>query len=187
MLRFEHEKSRWREELTIQMTLKLLDVRLAEYAPIWTHVSTVARNMMDEGTLTPDLARELATKIKDWRYAKGGLLADEATRVSAYNLQQLLSKFDGKDDSFEHIHNARRQFRDALRADMGLSENARDTSIIDKVKKSSNGSEQKRLGDSPEKVDTVSGDQRDTDPEILDHRLRWFLLLMSIPRFTNPT
>jgi hypothetical protein len=130
-LRFEHELRRWREELATQLTLKNVDVRLAEYAQVWAHVSAVASHRMGDGEVTPELTQKLARQVHDWRYAKGGLLADEPTRHAAMEFQRALWAFDGRDESYQLIRSMRRHFRDALRADMGLGENALGDKIID--------------------------------------------------------
>jgi hypothetical protein len=135
-LRQEHEQRRWREDFTIQMTLKLVDVRLTEYAPIWAHVSKVAKSVV----LTPALTQELAGQIRDWRYAKGGLLADEATRQAAVDFQEALWEFDGTPNSEKRLRDFRARFRDALRADVGMGENALRLRLIDEINTAQHGS-----------------------------------------------
>ena len=77
---------------------------------------------MDSGELTQTVTRELANDVKNWRYSRGGLFAEPTTRDAAYAFQQALWAYDGTAESYKRIRSARRILRDALRADMGVSE-----------------------------------------------------------------
>jgi hypothetical protein len=87
---------------------------------------------MESDDLTLPSARELATDVKNWRYSIGGLLAEPTTRGAAYAFQQAVWNFDGTKESYRDIRTARRVLRDALRFDMGVSEDSRSgRSIVD--------------------------------------------------------
>ncbi len=120
--RFDHERQKWREDLSNQITLKLLETRLTEYSYIWSRIEIVALHRMESGKLTQNSTRELANDVKKWRYSTGGLLAEPITRDAALAFQQAVWAFDGTTQSYEGIRDARRILRDALRADMGIHE-----------------------------------------------------------------
>jgi hypothetical protein len=133
--RFEYEKRRWREQLSLQLTLKHVDARLEEYAKAWSYVEGVAKHRLKDGGLTPEDTMRVATDIKNWRYSKGGLLAQETTRDAAYAFQRALWGYDGSNDAYWRIRFARKLFRDALRADAGIGENMAGETIFDAAEK----------------------------------------------------
>jgi hypothetical protein len=126
-MRFNYDQLRWREDLAHDIALKHVEVRLEEYSKAWAYIEGVARNKLDTGTLTKETTREIAQKIKTWRYSRGGLLAEEITRDAAYALQKALWEYNGEKTSYHRIRNARTIFRNALRADMGIGEIAGQT------------------------------------------------------------
>jgi hypothetical protein len=130
--RFDHERQKWREELSNQVTLKLLEARLVEYSSLWSRIELVARHRMGSGELTQSSARELASDVETWRYSKGGLLAEPVTRDAAFAFQRAAWNFDGTKESYKRIRDARRILRDALRADMGVDE-VFGTALIDQA------------------------------------------------------
>lgn len=127
----EYEQRKWREQLSTQIILKQFDARLAEYTQLWAVVETAARHRFRENILTPELAKNAATNIRSWRYAKGGLLAEETTREAAYLFQTALWNFDGSNEAYQRIRDSRKLLRSALRADIGLGEDAQGNSIFD--------------------------------------------------------
>lgn len=127
----EYEQRKWREQLSTQLTLKHFDARLAEYVQLWTIVEMAARHRFNDHLLTPDAAKAAASKVRSWRYSKGGLLAEETTRDAAYLLQMALWHFDGSKESYDLTREARYLLRSALRADLGLGEDALGDSIVD--------------------------------------------------------
>lgn len=120
-LKFEYEQRQWREMLGRDLMLKLVDARLEEYSRAWAYVEGVARHRAKAGTFTPETARSIADQIKAWRYSKGGLLAEETTRSAALTFQTALYAYDGSGGAYERVRRGRFLFRDALRADMGLT------------------------------------------------------------------
>jgi hypothetical protein len=130
-MKFDYERQRWREELASQVALKHVETRLTEYSPLWTRIEVIAKHRMDSGELTQAVARELANHVKNWRYSTGGLLAEPTTRDAAYAFQQAAWAYDGTKESYRRIRTARRILRDALRADMGVSEDVFGKNIID--------------------------------------------------------
>lgn len=120
--RFDHERQKWREELSNLVTLKLLEARLVECSSLWSRIELVARHRMESGELTVILARKLANDVEKWRYSRGGLLAEPVTRDAAVAFQRAAWNFDGTTESYSRIRDARRILRDALRADMGVGE-----------------------------------------------------------------
>jgi hypothetical protein len=116
-LKFAYEQERWREQLARELTTKLVDARLDEYSKVWSHVQGVAKGQ----PLTIEAAKAIAGNVKDWRYSKGGLLAEETTRSAAMAFQTALWDFDGSGASYHRVRSGRRIFRDAIRADMGLT------------------------------------------------------------------
>src|SRR5579862_1868970 len=120
-LKFTYEQQQWREQLARELTMKLVDARLVEYSKIWSYVRVVAQSAMQNGTFTPEVAKELADKVQAWRFSKGGLLAEETTRGAVYALQRALWDFDGSVDSFHRVRHGRFVLRDAIRADIGLT------------------------------------------------------------------
>jgi hypothetical protein len=129
-VRFGYEQTKWREALSSDVASKLLETRLAEYSCLWSRVEVVARSQLASGELTQSLARELATHVKNWRYSTGGLLAEPTTRDAAYAFQQALWNYDETGESYRRIRAARRILRDALRADLGVSEDMFGKSLI---------------------------------------------------------
>jgi hypothetical protein len=130
-LKFSYEQRQWREQLATQLALKHVETRLTEYSSLWSQVGMVAKHRMATGELTPTLTRELADKVKRWRYSTGGLLAEETTRDAAFAFQQVLWDYDGTGEAYRRIRAARHILRDTLRADMGVSEDMSGKSIID--------------------------------------------------------
>lgn len=122
-LRFQYEQRRWREELAREITMKHVEARVDENSRAWSYTEGFAQHTLDGEKLTTATAQEIAAKIKQWRYSKGGLLAEETTRDAAYALQKALWEYsDKKDDAYRRIRRARLIFRNSLRADMGLGE-----------------------------------------------------------------
>jgi len=130
-LKFDYEQRRWREQLATELALKHVEVRLAEYASLWSQVEAVASHRMDRGEITPDVTRRLADVVKNWRYSTGGLLAEQTTRNAARTFQQALWNYDGTEESYQNMRKGRAILRDALRADMGVSEDIYGRSLID--------------------------------------------------------
>jgi hypothetical protein len=120
--RFDHERQKWREELSNQVTLKLLETRLTEYSSLWSRIELVARHRMSSGDLTQNLARELASDVRKWRYSTGGLLAEPITRDAAFAFQQALWDLMGLRKATGAFAMREGILRDALRADMGVHE-----------------------------------------------------------------
>jgi hypothetical protein len=132
-LKFEHEQKRWREELVSQLALKHVDKRIELYEPLWAKMELIASHRMTSGELTPAAARELANYTKNWRYTIAGLLAEPTTRDAVYVFQQAAWHYDGKKESYGKMRMARRVLRDALRADMGVSQDFWGRSIVDRA------------------------------------------------------
>ena len=131
-LKFDYERRKWRERLALQLAFWYVDSRLESYPKIWSIVKSIAKHKKRDGALTKDIAIKAAEKIEEWRYSKGGLLAEETTRNAALALQTALWHYDQqKDDSFDNVWSARRLLRSALRADMGLGENTLGENIFD--------------------------------------------------------
>jgi len=128
-LKFRYEQLRWREELASEITLKHVEVRLEEYSKAWSYIEGVARNQLETDKLTPETTKAIAQKIKNWRYSKGGLLAEDITRDAAFALQKALWEYNGTKEAYKRIRSARKIFRDALRADTGIGEVAGQTII----------------------------------------------------------
>jgi hypothetical protein len=101
------------------------------YSSLWSRVDVIAQNRMRSGELTQAVARELANHVRNWRYATGGLLAEPTTRDAAYAFQQAAWAYDGTPESYWRIRVARTILRDALRADMGVSDDISGKSLID--------------------------------------------------------
>ncbi len=120
-LKFEYEQQRWREQLARELTMKLVDARLDEYSRVWSYVRGVAQSERRKGAFTVDVAKDLAGKVQEWRFSKGGLLAEETTRSAAMAFQTALWEFDGSNAAYSQIRRARLILRDAIRADMGLT------------------------------------------------------------------
>ncbi len=129
-LRFEYEQRRWREQLALQLVQKQVDARLAEYPELWYHVGAVANHNAETNSLTTESAKNISSAVENWRYSKGGLLAEETTREAAVAFQAALWEYDGSAGGFTRIRDARRLLRAALRADMGLGEDAQGHSIF---------------------------------------------------------
>jgi hypothetical protein len=134
-LRFEYEQRKWREQLAMQLALKHVEARLTEYPQIWSEVKAATRHNRQGGSLTPELAKRSASAVESWRYSSGGLLAEETTRDAALAFQTALWKYDGSPETYHAIRQARRLLRAALRADMGLGEDALGQSIFDATAK----------------------------------------------------
>lgn len=134
MIRFEYEQRQWREELAREMALKTVEVRIEEYAALWSRMAVIAVHTLGAG-LTTESARELATDVMKWRYGKGGLLAAETTREAAYALQTALWEYDGSKEKQRNIRAARRLVRQALRADIGLGEDYTGQTIFEASEK----------------------------------------------------
>ncbi len=130
-LKFEYEQRRWREELARDITLKIVGTRIDEYSKVWSYAEGVAKNQLETGSLTPDATKAIAQKIKNWRYSKGGVLAEETTREAAFAFQTALWEYDGSKEAYKGIRRARAIFRDALRADIGLGEDIRGQTIFE--------------------------------------------------------
>ena len=90
----------------------------------------VAHNRMQSGELTQSAARELATHVENWRFSTGGLLAEPTTREAAYAFQRVLGNYDGTRENYRRIRAARKILRDALRAEIGVSEDTFGHSFI---------------------------------------------------------
>lgn len=97
--RFDHERQEWREELSNQVTLKILEARLKEYGYLWARIELVAKHQMSLGDLTQDLTRQLASDVQKWRYSLGGLLAAPLTRNAAIAFQTAVLDFKGNEES----------------------------------------------------------------------------------------
>jgi len=121
-MKFEYEQRQWREQLAREITVRLVEARLDEYSKVWSFAEGVAKNQHEKGALTPKATKAIARKIKRWRYSKGGLLAEEITRDAAFEFQRALWEYDGSVEAYTRIRRARNIFRDAIRADTGLSE-----------------------------------------------------------------
>ena len=121
-LKFQYEQRRWREQLARDLAVKLVESRLDEYSKVWSYIEGVAKSQHEMGAFTPEVAKSIAEKIKAWRYSKGGLLAEETTRSAAMAFQNALWNYDGSDAAYRRIRRGRFLFRDAIRADMGLTE-----------------------------------------------------------------
>jgi hypothetical protein len=157
-LKFEYEQRRWREQLARDITTRLVEARLAEYSTVWSDLETVTFSQKLRGALTPEKTKELAQKIKSWRYSNGGLLAEETTLEAAYVFQKALWFYGEIPD--QQMEQARRVFREALRADIGLGEDVTGATIYEaterrqKIRAELRGL-QSKLGISPQ----TEGDQ----------------------------
>ena len=81
-------------------------------------------------------------------------MAEETTRDAAYTFQRALWGYDCSDEGYGRIRFARKLFRDALRADTGLGEDATGQTIYDTAEGRQKIREelrnlQKRLGITP--------------------------------------
>jgi hypothetical protein len=124
--KFEYDKLKWRETLSLEVAKRLLDARLEAYPPIWELVRAVARHTQRSDELHPDRCKALAQDVETWRYGKGGLLAEDTTRDAALALQSALWEYDGSPEGYRKVRLARRLVRKALRADMGLGSEGQD-------------------------------------------------------------
>lgn len=135
LIRFEYEQRKWREQLATQISLKHVDARLSEYAQLWGLVRVVARHMKESASLTPENAKQTAAKVEAWRYATGGLLAEEITRDAALAFQASLWHYDGSLEKYQRIRRARELLRAALRSDLGIGEDSSGQTIFDAAEK----------------------------------------------------
>jgi hypothetical protein len=134
-LKFEYEQRRWLEKLARDITLRLVESRLDEYSQMWSYVQSVARHQLSTDSFTPETSKAVAQKVKSWRYAKGGLLAEETTRSAVYAFQTALWEYDGTNDAYQRVRSARRILRDSLRADIGLGEDKTGQTIYERTQK----------------------------------------------------
>lgn len=134
-LRFEYETRRWRQELARGMTQHLVEARIEECARIWSHVESIAIHRLKDGELSAKETRELAGHIKEWRYSKGGLLAETTTRDVIFAFQTALWEYDGTQEAFKRVRRARRLFRNALRAEIGLGEDTTGQTVYEIAEK----------------------------------------------------
>lgn len=131
-LKFQYEQRRWREQLAHDVTLSLVEARVEEYAKVWQHVKRIAMNRRDKGDLTSKITSEVAAEIQEWRYDRGGLLAESTTRDAAYAFQKALWEYDGKSQQpTKRMRSARRLFLRALRSDIALSEDVQGKTIYE--------------------------------------------------------
>jgi|GEM_PF-3267612 len=135
ILRFQYEQKRWREELAREITLRLVEARIKENSEVWIWVKSIALHQLQDGKWPLDHTKTLAQKIKEWRYGKGGLLAEEVTRDVAFTFQTALWEYNGSQENYKRIRQIRRIFREALRADMGMGENIRGQTIYETAEK----------------------------------------------------
>jgi hypothetical protein len=130
-IRFEYEQRRWREGLAQELTVQLFRERVDGFVEIWREIEVLSTSKKEN--LTPEAARELADEIQTWRYAKGGLLAEDTTRNAAYLLQTALWRYTASHESYVQMRRARNLLRNALRADLGLGEDVTGRTIYEKT------------------------------------------------------
>jgi hypothetical protein len=134
-LRFAYEQLRWREQLSLQLSMKLVDARLAEYSALWSKLRAVVRYNFKAGDLTPAITQHLAGEVEAWRYSTGGILADNTTRKVVLELQTALWHYDGSKEAYSRIETARNNSRAALRADMGIEDDPFGKTFYDRIEK----------------------------------------------------
>jgi hypothetical protein len=100
----------------------------------------VAKGRLESGELTSEATKDVAEKVRDWRYGKGALVAEETTRDAAFALQKALWEYDGSNQAYGRIRRARRVFRNAMRADLSLGQEM--YQLIEDGHKSGNNSTQ---------------------------------------------
>ncbi len=115
-LKFEYEQKRWIEEVSRDLTVKLVEIRIKTSVELWALFQDIAINRLEAGTLSPKITKEIAEKVKKWRYDTGGFLAEETTRDASFAFQTALWEYNGSEDSFWSLRRARNIFRAALRA-----------------------------------------------------------------------
>jgi hypothetical protein len=130
-LRYDYERSKWREQLALQLVQKHIDARLSEYSKLWNLAQRVAKHTVEYSSLNETITRSIALEVEVWRYSKGGLLAEETTREAALEFQTALWEYDKSENAYKRIRKARNLIRLALRADMGLGNDIDGRSIFD--------------------------------------------------------
>jgi len=132
--KFRLETTRGSEQLANNITLKLLDVKLSEYEKVWALVSSVSHSNKRAGNITPENTKNIARKVQEWRYSKGGLVADDSTRHVAHYFQRALWEYDGSEYAYARVRESRNLLRNALRADMGLDQLQKVIDDLNKLK-----------------------------------------------------
>lgn len=127
--KFGYERRQWREQLAHDITLVLFQARIDASIEIWNNVVEITKHQHQSGNVTAETTQQLAQKVQRWRYGKGGLLSEDTTRDVAYAFQRALWEYDGSKESYKRIRVARRLFRNALRADLGLGEDIKGRTI----------------------------------------------------------
>jgi hypothetical protein len=127
--RFEYEKDRWREELGREMMIKLLDERVTAYADLWGLIEFASSSNKERDKAT---ARHIAGEVREWRYGKGNLLAEDITRDAVYEFQKALWSYDPDyEPSYQKMRDARKLVLRSLRADLGLGKNVSGETIYE--------------------------------------------------------
>jgi hypothetical protein len=86
-------------------------------------------------------------------------LAEAGTRDVAYAFQKALLEYDGSNQAYRRIRSARRLFRDALRADLGLGEDIKGRTIYETTAK------RQKIGDALKALQAELGIEK-TDAEL---------------------
>jgi hypothetical protein len=131
-IKFQYEMRRWREDLGKELISKLMTERISSYAQLWKIMEGVATSRKP---FTPDTTKDLAGQIIEWRYSKGGLLAEDVTRDAVFAFQQALWDYDGSRDKYVVIRQARKLVLRSIRADLGLGEDVSGQSIYEIAEK----------------------------------------------------
>lgn len=128
-IRFEYEQRKWREDLSREAMIKLMDRRVTAYVELWQAM----RPYIVGQQLPVELAREMATFIRNWRYQCGDIIAEILTYDAIVVLQKALWEYDETPTSLHQVRTARRVFLKSLRADIGLGQDTEGRTLYDLV------------------------------------------------------
>ncbi len=131
--RFDYEKEKWREDLSLEVARRHLEVRIDETPKLWSLVRGVAYHLTSNESLEVEHTKAIAKEVEAWRYSRGGLVAEEETRDVALAFQTVLWDNSGTKADYKKIRQVRRLLVRCLRADLGLGRTADGEDIYGRV------------------------------------------------------
>jgi len=107
-----NERVKWLTEVKADYQVELLKARLQAYPDIFSIIGELSTRASQQ--LTPQRAKEIATKINTWLYSSGGLLASKEARGALTGLREVCFEWKQEpatSDTYRDAHNQLYGFR----------------------------------------------------------------------------
>lgn len=112
------ERRKWLVDAKVAIALELYKTRISSYPPLLEAIEPLSTRNLDQ--MTPDAARDVATKLNRWLYSTGGACADAKVRGALLGLRHCCDRWAGSGTRPTELYPFRNLLISFLRRDLDV-------------------------------------------------------------------